>query len=74
MLSYFLEDKKSQKVKKNTQIAKANKGKLILSSKCAVCDYKKLEIYRKTRSKWFAKLVKIKTLLSKITLLGDISF
>ena len=41
---------------------------------CAVCDYEKLEIYRKTRSKWFAKLVKMKTLLSKITLLGDISF
>ena len=70
-----MEGKKSQKVKKkNTQIAKANKGKLILSSKCAVCDYEKLEIYRKTRSKWFAKLVKMKTLLSKITLLGDISF
>ena len=70
-----MEGKKSQKVKKKKkQNEKAKKGKLILSSKCAVCDYEKLEIYRKTRSKWFAKLVKMKTLLSKITLLGDISF
>ena len=54
----------------------AKKGRLNLSSKCAVCGSKKsnlCKIYERTRSKRIIKLG-IKTALSKSPLLGDLLF
>ena len=45
MLSYCLKCRKNME-SKNPNIVKAKKGKKVLSSKCVVCDSKKLRFIR----------------------------
>ena len=49
---------RKNKESNNPRMAKINKGKLILLSRCAVCD--KIEIYKKP-SKQIVKYLRIKT-------------
>ena len=70
MLSYCLEWRKKQIVK--TQVAKRNKGKLMILSKCAVNDTKKSNFFRKQEASWL--LSSLKTTISKIPVLGNSLF
>ena len=57
---------------KNPKVAKGNKGKLILLSKCAVFNCKKLRFIRKQKASGLLSSLGLKTGLSKIPLLGEI--
>ena len=49
-------------------------GRLMLSSKCAICDSKKSRFKKKQEAKVLLSNLGIKTPLSKIPFLGDILF
>ena len=49
-------------------------GRLILSSKCAICDSKKSRFIKKQEAEGLLSNLGIKTPLSKIPLLGDLLF
>ena len=51
------------------QVSKANKKRIILLSKCAVSNSKKIKFYEKTRSRGLLSNIKSKISLSKIPLL-----
>ena len=46
MLSYYLKCRKN-KENKNPKVARSKKGRIILLSKCAVCDSKKSKFIKK---------------------------
>ena len=50
MLSYYLKCKKNTK-NINPEVSKTSNGKIIMLSKCAVCNAKKSKFIEKTRSK-----------------------
>ena len=71
--------KKKNKKKKNTQsndpvIVKTSHGKTMILSKCAICGTKKSKFIKEQKAKGLLSNLDIRTLLSKITLLGDILF
>ena len=70
MLSYCLKWSKKQIVK--TQVAKRNKGKLMILSKCAANDTKKSKFFRKQEASWL--LSSLKTPTSNIPVLDNILF
>ena len=49
-------------------------GKIMLLSKCAVCDSKKLEFIKEQEASGLLSSLGIKKLLNKITLLGLLLF
>ena len=58
----------------NPQVSSASNGKLMILSKCAICGNKKSKFIKKQEAKGILSSLGIKTPLSKIPLLGDVSF
>ena len=73
MESYCLKCKKYTK-NINPQILSTSNDKLMILSKCAICDSKKSKFINKQEAKGFLSKLGIKTSLGKIPILGDILF
>ena len=50
MLSYYCLKRRKKTESKNSKVAKTKNGRIMLLSKCAVCDNKKSKIYKRARS------------------------
>ena len=61
-------------VSKNMNLAKTNKGKLIILSKCTVHDSKKSRFIKKQQAGGLLSSLRSKTPLSNILVLGGILF
>ena len=69
----------SSKCKKHTgninpQVSSTNNGKLMILSKCAICNSKKSKFINKQEAKGLLSKLGIKTPFSKLPILGDILF
>ena len=73
MESYSLKCKKHTK-NIDPQVSRTSNGKLMILSKCAICDGRKSKFIKKQDAKGILSSLGIKTPLSKITLLGDVLF
>ena len=73
MESYCLKCKKYTK-NINPQVSSTSNGKLMILSKCAICGSKKSKFNNKQEASGLLSKLGIKTLLSKIPVLGDILF
>ena len=73
MLNYCLKCRKNTE-NKNPNVAKTNKGRIMLSPKCAISDGKKLRFIKEQEASGLLNNLGLKTALSKIALLGDILF
>ena len=69
MLTYCLEYKENTK-NKDAKIIKTKNGRVILSSKCAVCGNKKSRFMKEKETKGLLSNLGIKTPLSKIPLIN----
>ena len=58
----------------NPQVSSTSNGKLMILSKCAICNSKKSKFIKKQDAKGLLSKLGIETPLSKVPLLGDISF
>ena len=73
MESYCLKCKKyTENI--NPQVSSTSNGKMMIVSKCAICDSKKSRFIKKQEPKGLLSKLGIKTPLSKVPLLGDILF
>ena len=73
MESYCLKCKKyTENI--NPQVSSTSNGKMMIVSKCAICDSKKLRFIKKQEAKGLLSKLGIKAPLSKVPLLGDILF
>ena len=73
MLTYCLKCKRNTK-NKDAKMIKTKNGRVALSSKCAVYDSKKSRYMKEQDASGTLSIVGIRTLLSKIPVLGDIFF
>ena len=73
MESHCLKCKKYTKII-NPQVSSTSNGKLMISSKCAICGSKKSKFIKKQEAKGILSSLGIKTPFSKIPLLGDVLF
>ena len=73
MLTYCLICKKDAE-NKNAKMMKTKNGRLVLSSKCAICSNKKSRFVIEQEASGILSNVGIGTPLSKIPVLGDIFF
>ena len=73
MESYCLKCRKYTKTI-NPQVSSGRNGKLMILSKCAICDSKKFKFIKKQDAKVLLSKLGINTLLNKIAMLGDILF
>ena len=73
MESYCLKCKKYTK-NINPQVSSTSNGKIMILSKCAICGSKKSKFVNKQETKVLLSKLGIKTPLSKIPILIDISF
>ena len=71
MESYCLKCKKHTK-NINPQVSSTSNGKLMILSKCAICNSKKSKFIKKQEAKGLLIKLGIKTPLTKVPLLGDI--
>ena len=67
------------KCRKNTEginpgVSRTNNGKTMILSKCAVRGSKKSRLFKKEEASGILSNLSLKTLLDKISLLGDILF
>ena len=67
------------KCKKNTEnidpkVSSASNGRVMILSKCAICDSKKSRFIKHQEAKGLLSKLGIKRTLSKIPILGDILF
>ena len=67
MLSYCLKCRKNTK-SENPKVARTKKGRIILLSKCAVCDSRKSKFIKQQEPSGLLSSLGIKTPLSKIPL------
>ena len=58
----------------NPQVSSTSNGKMMILSKCAICNSKKSKFIKKQEAKGLLSKLGIKTPLSKVPLLGDILF
>ena len=58
----------------NPQVSSTSNGKLMILSKCAICNGNKSKFINKQEAKGLLSKLGIKTPLSEIPLLGDILF
>ena len=58
----------------NPQVSSTSNGKIMILSKCAICDSKKSKFIKQQKAKGLLIKLGIKTPLSKILILGDILF
>ena len=73
MESYCLKCRKYTK-NINLQVSGTSNGKIIILSKCAICNSKKSKFINQQEAKGLLSKLGIKTPLSKIPILGDILF
>ena len=73
MESYYLKCRKYTK-NINPQVSSANNGKLMILSRCAICNTKKCRFIKKQKENGLLSKLGIKTPLDKIPILGDILF
>ena len=73
MLSYCLKCRKNTE-SKNPKVVRIKIGRITLLSKCAVCDSKKSKFIKKQEASELLSSLGIKTSLSKIHLVGSLSF
>ena len=73
MESYCLKCKKYTK-NINPQVSGTSNGKLMILSKCAICNSKKSKFINKQEPKGLLSNLGIKTSLSTIPILGDVLF
>ena len=73
MESYCLKCKKYTK-NINPQVSSTNNGKLMILSRCAICNTKKCRFVKKQETKGLLSILGIKTPLSKMPIVGDILF
>ena len=73
MLSYCLKCKQNTE-SINPKVSKTTNGKTMMLSKCDICGSKKSKFIKKQQVKGLLNNLGIRTLLSKIPLLGDILF
>ena len=73
MLSNCLKCRKSTK-SKNPKIARTKNGRIMLLSKCVVCDSKKSKFIKQQEATGLLSSLGIKTPLNKIYLLGPLLF
>ena len=73
MESYCLKCRKYTKII-NLQVSGTSNGKIIILSKCAICNSKKSKFINQQEAKGLLSKLGIKTPLSKIPILGDILF
>ena len=73
MLSYCLNCGKNTE-SKNPKIAKTKNGRIMLLSKCAVCESKKLKFTKKQEASKLLSSLEMKTALRKISLVGPLLF
>ena len=73
MLSYCLKCRKNTE-SKNPKVARSKNGRIMLLSKCAVCDSKKSKFIKEQEASGLLSSLGIKTPLSKIPLLGPLLF
>ena len=73
MLTCCLKCKKSTK-SIDPQVSVTSNGRTMILSKCAICGTKKSKFIIKQEAKGLLSSLGVKTLLSKIPLLGDILF
>ena len=73
MESYCLKCKKHTK-NINPQISNTSIGRIMILSKCAICDSKKSRFIKKQEAKGLLSNLGIRTPLNKVPILGDILF
>ena len=73
MLTYCLKCKRNTK-NIDSKMVKTKNGRLVLSSKCAICNSKKSRFMKEQEAKGLLSNLGIRTLLSKIPILGDVLF
>ena len=73
MESYCLKCRKYTK-NINPQVSSTSNGKIMILSKCAICNSKKSKFVKKQETNGLLSKLGIITPLSKIPLLGDILF
>ena len=73
MESYCLKCKKNTK-NIDPKISSTSNGKSMILSKCAICGSKKSRFIKNQEAKGLLSKLGIKTLLSKVPILGDILF
>ena len=73
MESYCLKCKKHTK-NINPQISNTSIDRIMILSKCAICDSKKSRFIKKQETKGLLSNLGIRTQLNKVPILGDILF
>ena len=73
MLPYCLKYKKSTE-SVDPKVSAITNGRTMILSKCAICGSKKTKFIKKQEAKGLLSNLGIRTLLSKVPLLGDILF
>ena len=73
MESYCLKCRKYTK-NINLQVSGTSNGKIVILSKCAICNSKKSKFINRQEAKGLLSKLGIKTPLNKIPILGDIYF
>ena len=73
MLSYCLKCRKNTE-SKNSKVVRAKNGRIILLSKCGVCDCKKSKFIKEQEAHGLLSSLVIKTPLNKIPLLSTLLF
>ena len=73
MLSLSLKCQKNTE-SKNSKVARTKNGRIMLLSKCAVCDSKKLKFIKQQETSGLLSSLGIKTPLRKIPLVGPLLF
>ena len=73
MLSYCLKSRKNTE-RKNTKAVRSKNGRIMLLSKCKVCDSKNSKFIKEQEASELSNSLGIKTPLNKISLLRPILF
>ena len=73
MLSYCLKFRKNAE-SKNPKVGRTKNGRIMLLSKCAVCNSKRLKFIKQKEACGLLGSLGIKTYLSKIPLVGHLFF
>ena len=74
MLSYYYLKCRKNTESKNPKVARAKNGRIMLLSKCGVCDSKKSKFIKEQEASGLSSSLGIKTPLNKIPLLGPLLF
>ena len=73
MLLYFLKGRKNTE-SKNPKVVKTKNRRIMLLSKCAVCDSKKMKFIKEQQASGLLSSLEIKTHLSKVSSVGPLLF